>query len=293
MTSTCPIIERIARDDSIMRLAWLTDLHLDFVGSGTLRRLAGDIAAAVPDAVLIGGDTGQAGSFAGYLDALAAEVACPVYFVLGNHDYYHGSIAGVREEAARLSRTSERLRWLPDVGVVPLTESTALVGHGGWGDVRAGDFNNSDVVLNDYLLIEELRASHRAPIPLAEHVLVPALREKLHALGDDAADHFRQVLPEALEQFRQLLVLMHVPPFREACWHQGRISDDNWLPHFTCLAAGEVLRDLMDQHPDRHMTVLCGHTHSTSRIKILPNLEVITGEAEYGQPAIQEILTVP
>jgi hypothetical protein len=58
-------------------------------------------------------------------------------------------------------------------------------------------------------------------------------------------------------------------------------------------SAGEVLRDLMTQHPDRHMTVLCGHTHSAGRVQVLSNLEVLTGAAEYGQPAIQKILTVP
>lgn len=40
----------------------------------------------------------------------------------------------------------------------------------------------------------------------------------------------------------------HVPPFREASWHQGRISDDDWLPHFTCKAVGDVLREAMVAH---------------------------------------------
>ena len=40
---------------------------------------------------------------------------------------------------------------------------------------------------------------------------------KLHALGDEAADHFRAVLREALSRFRHVVVLTHVPPFRESC----------------------------------------------------------------------------
>jgi 3',5'-cyclic-AMP phosphodiesterase len=38
-----------------------------------------------------------------------------------------------------------------------LTPNTALVGHDGWGDGRLGDLNWSGVILNDFLLIEELR----------------------------------------------------------------------------------------------------------------------------------------
>lgn len=82
----------------------------------------------------------------------------------------------------------------------------------------------------------------------------------------------------------------HVPPFKEACWHDGEISDDKWLPHFACKAVGNVLEKLMIEHPDRQMTVLCGHTHSSGRAEILPNLFVKTGGAEYGSPAIQEII---
>jgi predicted MPP superfamily phosphohydrolase len=78
----------------------------------------------------------------------------------------------------------------------------------------------------------------------------------------------------------------------EACWHEGRISDDDWLPHFTCQAVGDVLFDAMQKHPDRQMTVLCGHTHGTGEAHMLPNLLVKTGGAEYGQPALQDELIV-
>ena len=65
-----------------------------------------------------------------------------------------------------------------------------------------------------------------------------------------------------MRRFQHIMVLTHVPPFREACWHEGRISDDNWLPHFTCKAVGDVLIEAMAANPDHRMTVLCGHTHS-------------------------------
>ena len=89
-------------------------------------------------------------------------------------------------------------------------------------------------------------------------------------MGDEAAAHFHALLPEALGRFRRLIVLTHVPPCREACWHVGRVSDDEWLPHFSCGAVGEVLVEAMAAHPGCEMTVLCGHTHSPGESRSFP-----------------------
>ena len=88
------------------------------------------------------------------------------------------------------------------------------------------------------------------------------------------------------------IVLTHVPPFRESCWHQGRISDDDWLPYFTCRAVGDALLEIMQARPDRDLTVLCGHTHGEGQAEILPNLRVWTGGADYGKPRVERILVI-
>jgi hypothetical protein len=96
-------------------------------------------------------------------------------------------------------------------------------------------------------------------------------------------------VPKALERFEHVLFLTHVPPFRDACWHEGKISDDEWLPYFTCKAAGDALVEVMRARPDRTMTVLCGHTHSPGNAQILPNLKVRTGGATYGSPRVESV----
>jgi 3',5'-cyclic AMP phosphodiesterase CpdA len=271
-----------------VRVAWTTDLHLNFVDDEHVARFIGDVRNLRPDALLIGGDIGEADTFAGYLQRLADELDAPIHFVLGNHDYYKGSIAAVQEEARRICRDSNGLNWLAESDPVWLNDRTALVGHGGWGDARAGDFLASDVVLNDYLLIAELRSA--ADVRRPENILNPVLMATLHRLGDETAEHLRRVLPEALGRREHVLVVMHVPPFREACWYRGTVSDDNWAPHFTCLAAGKVLLELAERHPQRQITVLCGHTHSPGHAQIRDNLEIRTGEAEYGEPKVQSVL---
>jgi hypothetical protein len=46
------------------------------------------------------------------LSRIADRLARPVHFVLGNHDFYRGSILEVRSAVATLASGDERLRWL-------------------------------------------------------------------------------------------------------------------------------------------------------------------------------------
>jgi 3',5'-cyclic-AMP phosphodiesterase len=264
-----------------MRLAWLTDLHFDFAEPDAVDSLFADVRRGSPDAVVVTGDIAIATDVCFRLKDLDAALGLPIHFVLGNHDFYGDSFVNVREKVRRLCSAVPILNWLSESNVVALTPNTGLVGHDGWGDARLGQPERWRIMLSDWELIAELR-------PLSE----PRLLQKLHDLGDEAAERMRTVLPEALERFPEVIVATHVPPFREACWHQGRISDDDWLPHFTCKAVGDVLKEAMAGRPDRRMTVLCGHTHGSGEAEILPNLRVVTGGAVYGRPELQRVLEV-
>ncbi len=263
------------------RLAWTTDIHLDHLTDAEVAAFGRKLAGTGADGVLISGDIAIAPTLVRSLRSLADPIGRPVYFVCGNHDYYYGSIAAVRRALTELSSASDQLCWLPARGCIPLTQRTGLVGHGCWNDGRAGRYVGSTVMLTDYLIVAELAG------------LGPTSRlAKLNELGDEAAAYFARVVPTALERFEQLIVLTHVPPFVDACWYDGRPSTDEWLPHMTCQAAGETLARIMESHPDRSMTVLCGHTHGSGTAQILPNLLVKTGGATYGKPEVQEVIEV-
>lgn len=264
------------------RVVWLTDIHLEFLDCAReFDAFSESIVAASPDLVLIGGDISVAPSFERDILRLQERLRIPIYFVLGNHDFYWGSIRQMRKVAERLTKTTKWLRWLAWEGIVELTANTGLIGHGSWADGRLGNGANSQVLLNDYFVIDELK-----------NLSTESRFKHLSALGDEAASHFQRWLPLALERFRNLLILTHVPPFRDACWHQGGISDDEFLPHFTCKAVGDVILRVMQMHPECTATVLCGHTHSRGEIAILPNLRVKTGGAQYGHPRVQEVILV-
>ena len=265
-----------------MKIAWATDIHLNFVGEDVAEDFCRRVSLSQAEVLLIGGDIAEATDLEQWLLFLSKRLSQPIYFVLGNHDYYGSDVGGVRAKMRELS--TPELGWLPAADVVELTPRTALVGHGGWGDARLGDFETDTVLLSDYFTIRDLRECAGSDDPLLILSQLAPLKQKLHELGDDAASALRPSLQSAAADYDNVVVLTHVPPFREACWHKGRISEDNWLPGFTCKAMGDLLSDTASQHPDCTITVLCGHTHGEGEADVLENLHVSTLSARYGSP---------
>ncbi len=232
------------------------------------------------DAVLISGDIAEAHDVIGYLKDMDDAWEVPIYFVLGNHDYYHGSVAAVRQEVQELCRLRPRLVYLTaEQTPIQLVPGWMLVGHDGWGDGRLGNYEQSTIRMIDSQVIADLAGRDKK-----------SRLAVLQRLGDEAAEHARRLLPLAFEQGTNSLLITHVPPLREACWHEGQPSDDYWAPHFTCGALGRAIMELMPQHPSAELTVLCGHTHGGGHCLPLPNVEIWTGGADYGSPRVQRVL---
>lgn len=262
-----------------MRLVWLTDIHINFVSARARERLIARVRDARPDAVLIGGDIAEGHDIVAYLERLADGIDVPIHFVLGNHDYYRSGIASVRREVSKLCERRPQLRYLSQTSWLPLDEHVALLGHDGWADGREGNYAGSPVELSDHYLIKELSRIDR-----------DVRAERLADLGDEAAEHLERELAAALEERRHALLLTHVPPWREACWHQGKLSDADWTPFFVCKAAGLAIERVMRARPEKQLVVLCGHTHSAGEAFPLPNVRVVTGAAEYGEPDIAGVV---
>jgi 3',5'-cyclic-AMP phosphodiesterase len=272
---------RNANGAPIKRLVWSTDLHLDAADRSQYKIFFELVKAYEPDMILIGGDISNGTSSFLHLNNLIKLIDKPFYFVFGNHDFYYGSITQTRKEATALAKETSRLHYLTSEGIIPLSEDTALIGHDGWADARAGDFLNSDVLLNDYFLIEELKK------------LTPEERfQKLHELGDEAANAIKPKLLKALETYKRVVLLTHVPPFEESCLYEGVPSGPNWTPHFVSQIMGETLETIMKNHPEQQLLVLCGHSHNGQDIQILPNLRVVTGQSELGNPNVQGLIFV-
>ncbi len=264
-----------------MLLARLTDIHLNFLEPPEVEAFCERVRQTRADAVMLTGDISEARDVGERLAGLAAAIDRPIYFVLGNHDFYGGSIWQVREQVRATCEHVPNLHFLTGSPPIELMPGVGLVGHDGWADARFGDYERSFIMMNDYKLIAELAGVYKAERwPL------------LKALGDQSAAELRKSLLPAVARFPRVLVATHLPPVREACWHEGQISNDEWAPHFTCKAIGDLLLEVAEARPDRRLEVYCGHTHSPGVTRPRPNLVIHTGGSQYGRPEVQQVINL-
>lgn len=182
-------------------VVWVTDLHLDAAEKERHREFFEAINSLSPDIVLVGGDISNGVHSLQHLKHLARLIHKPLYFVLGNHDFYYGSISKTRSLARQASNAFDSVNYLTGMGVIELTPEVGLIGHDGWADGRAGDFMGSTVMLNDYQFIDELK------------LLTPGTRlKKLEELGTEAANYLRKVLIQAVPRYSHIVLLIHTPP---------------------------------------------------------------------------------
>lgn len=252
-----------------MLLAWVTDLHFEVAEApDAVDRIVNAWNASAAEAVVCTGDLAEGSLLLPTLGRIDDRLRKPFYFVLGNHDFYDGSIDEVRQEVALLAHVSRRLRYLTAEAPVQLNERTALVGDDGWSDGRVGSFFESDVTMRDYERIPELTG-----------IEVASRAAKLEQLGRSSAERLRPKLITACESARNVLVATHVPPYREACRYKGHVADDFWAPHFVCGSVGETLTEVAQMRPDRRIETYCGHCHHVALFRPLPNLTVYASAA--------------
>ena len=264
-----------------MHIAWATDLHLNFHKGN--KAFFNKVTRIGPDAMFITGDIAEANNVADFISDMEATFDIPIYFVLGNHDYYHGSMKQVRSEMEGLTRSIDNIHWLPESGICELTEDVCVVGVDGWYDGRYGLADTPKLVMNDWQIIEELRPFYK------NH---PLLLSELREIAEAEAALARVYIEEAAKKYNTVYFLTHVPPWVEASWHQNQHSDEVWRPWFTSKAMGDVLEDVAAKNPTTGFEVLCGHTHGAGWLRVATNLYCRTGLAEYGAPDIAGMICI-
>jgi predicted MPP superfamily phosphohydrolase len=268
-----------------MKFAWLTDIHLNFIEDVSRQKFYQEIVNTECDGVLMSGDIAEAPNLIDILNEMARYINKPIYFVLGNHDYYRGQISEVHDAMTALTKEHDKLFWLPAAGMQKLDNNTFLIGQDGWADGRLGDYQNSRVVLNDSRMIADLFQEKM----LGKYQLL----EKMQQLADADAKRLQNDLEQASNQNpKKIIVLTHVPPFKEACLHKGEISNNDWLPYFCSQIMGKTLAKAAQENSKIEFLVLCGHTHSEASYHCFNNLVVKVGRAEYYRPEVQEIILV-
>lgn len=254
------------------RIAWATDIHLDRLNERDYLEYKEYLQELNPDCLIISGDIAEGEKVCQSLMDFDETFNFPIYFVLGNHDFYWNGFEQVESEVGELVENSQNLNWLTKSGVVKITDSTCLIGVEGWGDGRNGTLNLSEGSSRDILSIEDYKKLSREEIA-----------NLMNKRGDYYANLLRPNLFEAVANYKKVFLVTHVPPFVEVCFDRNlRIIREFKQPFYTCKAIGDLLLEVMSKNPNCQMTVFCGHTHETADVKILENLRVRVKESGYG-----------
>ena len=120
------------------------------------------------------------------------------------------------------------------------------------------------------------------------------LLELIQKLAFEDAKQLVHQIHKAAENLHphNIIILMHVPPFKENARHQGKLCEPTHLPLFLSKVTGDMIRRCASKYPHIDFQVLCGHTHSLSFYKPLSNMTVKAGSSVLGKHPIQDIMFI-
>lgn len=258
-------------------LLWASDFHLNFLRlQGAVKFFGEALMNENPDAtgLIITGDISDGKRLERHLRALAEGFTKPIYFVLGNHDYYNSSWLNIDKMVACLVKEIPHLHWL-NQGYHEV-DGHVICGVGGWYDAYHGNAH-STVELYDFTNIAELLSESRC-----RETLLDAVRKR----AGHESDQLARMLKAACKTDNVIIVGTHIAPYSESSWHEGKLSNRDWVPWFSSASTGAVLDIFAKRYPEKEFVVLCGHSHSPGVYQRMDNMTVYTGRAEYGYPEL-------
>lgn len=267
------------------KIAFLSDIHLNFLKEQQTIEFVTILKNSGVDAFVISGDIGDKSTLQYDLNLLEQQLQSPIYFVLGNHDFYGSSIAETRKNITKQCKSSVYLRYLSNTSYDMLDPTTAILGHDCWYDGGYGDAKNSTMLLNDWRFIEEF-ASVNALSNKTKRL------ELMQKLTQESIEHLFLNIKAATRYAKKIIVVSHPPPFVEVTQYNGNPSSNDSLPWFACRALGDMLKSAAISYPNIQFLSLSGHTHSGTKAQIMNNLQSCVAHAVYTKPEIQFVLDI-
>lgn len=261
-------------------IAWLTDIHLNFLNDYQ-SWWSNILIKSDVDSFIITGDLTENKELFSTLKNLGQSDK-KVYYVLGNHDYYCGSIEKTRDELSKgdIANTV----YLGTNELIRLSDATILIGDDGWYDGRFGWYWRTKIKMNDFRYIKEFEGRSKS-----DRLMI------MQRYTDRSANRILDLCQKACkENIEELYIATHVPPFKEASVYNNQISDEFHLPFYANYTVGITIKNGTEEFRKNggQVTVLCGHTHGRNVAQIDKGLAVKTGQSDYGYPQINEILNI-
>lgn len=262
------------------RYIWLSDTHINMsILPFMKRRFIGRLNSVESDGLIITGDISNGVMLESDLRYLATHYDRPIYFVLGNHDYYWRHRDSVEEDVRRLCQKHNNLVWLSEEDSVQLDHGVSLVGDEGWYDVSAGRPDLTQWCIDRLINLDYLPMTNYAQQTLA-------WRERAKA----SAKKLCRKVKIALEHNDTVYIATHFPPWPEATLSNWQLSRDYWIPYNTNVVLGQELEFLM-KNCEGKLIVLCGHTHLACEVSVAKNITCkVAGASYWGHLGPEELI---
>jgi len=276
-----------------MKLDWITDPHLDHLrGAEALIKFVDKLHGRGSDALLITGDIAESQTLYDFLGILSGAYRRPIYFVLGNHDYYGNWMKATHERVRAVCKSVPDgiLNWLTDFREpIKLDRHTAIIGHDGFYDGQLGLGAGTDLGMTDFRMGKGIFDLAKSLAFGSSHLF-----DLLLKLAQASADHIENQIRKYIHPpIKRVLILTHVPPFHEASYFRGKPSDQRSVPFYVNKVLGDMLRKVALEYPKIEFEVFAGHTHGKRHYQAEKNLNVFVGAARYErQPTFQTTIEV-
>lgn len=253
------------------KFLWYSDTHFNFTFPWTQYNFVSHILEENPKGLIISGDIACGITIKHILTFLAKKLEnIPIYFVKGNHDSYSISFKESYNKTIDVCKQYSNLFWMNEYDNIPLNNESAIIGDDGWYDGRLNEFQYLAWNL-DWIMIEEFSK-------------LKSFEEKLsltRQLADISAFKLQKKLETALQKYKTIYILTHVPPWAEATRSVGKETEKFWLPYNVNYHLGKMIEEVAAAHPYQNIIVLSGHTHQPTFVNVSHNIECLVQSGKY------------
>lgn len=259
-----------------MEFAWLSDIHMNFLTNPGVKRKFLDSIRDCKKPLFITGDISDGRKLQLNLTELAEASEYPVYFVTGNHDYYHSSFKKTDALIRRMTKEHSNLVYLTETGITPLSDTCCVIGVDSWYDGKiVPSLCTTELAMNDFNYIEDLSVGSR-------DFKIKVFQDR----ASNALDHLKALCEVAAKKYKKIIILSHPVPF-------GRMDEfkgSSLSPFYVWHEAGAFILDFAERNKEKSFLWLSGHTHILSSF-VVDNLSCYSLGAEYNYPNIGAIVS--
>lgn len=260
-----------------------SDTHFNFTFPWTRYDFINKIKEENPAGLILSGDISCGLTIHDMLVFLAKKLEyIPIYYVLGNHDYYSTSIGSITNSLQNLHVKYPNLLWLTKQDIIPLNDKVALIGDDGWYDVRLGN----PIYLHynlDWIMISEFRK-------------LSSFEEKIQygrRLAEESTERLKIKLERALREYQTVYIITHMPPYEEACRGKGTDTEEFWLSYNVNFTMGKMIENVMNNRDTQNVVVIAGHSHVPAIVQVAHNIECLVQSGKYyGSPIAHNCLFI-